>query len=106
MMNTQGEFVETVNVKRWPTERPLFVIVLLCAILLWILFTVSIVGSDLLEACGDNTEARDMIIAHKLGHWLSSAMLLKQSSCQMITKSISKCCWLSCMTSFRFPQSR
>lgn len=24
--------------------------------------------SDLLEACGDNTEARDMIIAHELGH--------------------------------------
>lgn len=24
--------------------------------------------SDLLEACGDNTEARDMIVAHELGH--------------------------------------
>src|SRR5258705_8404543 len=24
--------------------------------------------SDLLEACGDNTAARDMIIAHELGH--------------------------------------
>ncbi len=148
-MNAQEQFVETVNVRRWPTERPLFVLVLLCTIVLWISLAVSIVGivyaamlgifffvshvvfitylrgsavrlgpeqmpelydrvqqlslriglkkmpaayvmqaggalnalatklfssnfivlySDLLEACGDNTEARDMIIAHELGH--------------------------------------
>ncbi len=148
-MQSQKEFVETVEVRRWPTEKPLFVAVLLSAIALWLLLAVSIIGfiyaamigvfffvshvafithlrgsavrlgpeqmpdlyarvqqlsrrigltktpeayvmqaggslnalatklfsanfivlySDLLEACGDNTEARDMIIAHELGH--------------------------------------
>lgn len=148
-MTAQEVYVETVNVKRWPTEKPLFILVVLCAIAFWILFAVSIVGilyaamlgafffvshivfiahlrgsavrlgpaqmpelyervqqlsrrvglkkppetyvmqaggalnalatklfssdfivlySDLLDACGDNTEARDMIIAHELGH--------------------------------------
>jgi Zn-dependent protease with chaperone function len=149
MMNSQGALIEAVNVRRWPSETPLFVLVLLCAIACWIFFVLSIVGfayvvmigifffvshvafithlrgsavrvgpdqmpelheriqdlsrriglrkaptayvmqaggtlnalatkffssnfvvlfSDLLEACGDNTEARDMIIAHELGH--------------------------------------
>jgi len=30
--------------------------------------TFIVLYSDLLEACGDNTEARDMIVAHELGH--------------------------------------
>ena len=149
MMNTQGEMFETVNIQRWPSEIPLFILVLLSAIVCWIFFVLSIIGiayaimigiiffvshvafithlrgsavrigpdqmpelfdrvqhisrriglkkppvayvmqaggtlnalatkffssnfivlfSDLLEACGDNTEARDMIIAHELGH--------------------------------------
>jgi Zn-dependent protease with chaperone function len=141
--------VESVVVKRWPSERPLFAISLLVSIVLWILAVVSIIGiiyaaflgliffllhigfiahirgsavrlsqeqfpelhqrvarlavrlgmtrvpetfvmqgggalnafatrflganivvlySDLLEACGENEAARDMIIAHELGH--------------------------------------
>ncbi|MCK4838769.1 MAG: M48 family metallopeptidase [Desulfobulbaceae bacterium] len=148
-MDLQDELVEMVDVERWPTERPLFFLVLISSIVLWVLFTISIIGiiyagmlglfffvshvvfithlrgsairlgpeqmpdlydrveylsqrigldktpavyvmqaggalnalatklfsanfivlfSDLLEACGENTEARDMIIAHELGH--------------------------------------
>jgi Zn-dependent protease with chaperone function len=148
-MDLQHGLVETVDVERWGSERPLFILVLISSIVLWILFAVSIIGiiyagmigvflfvshvvfithlrgsavrlgpdqmtdlyervgylsqrvgldktpaayvmqaggalnalatklfstnfivlySDLLEACGDNTEARDMIIAHELGH--------------------------------------
>jgi len=140
---------DAVNVQRWPTETPLFVLVLLSAIACWIFLVLSIIGlvyagmlgifffvshvsfiahlkgsavrvgpdqmpelyerieylsrrvglkaaptvyvmqaggtlnalatkffssnfvvlfSDLIEACGDNAEARDMIIAHELGH--------------------------------------
>jgi Zn-dependent protease with chaperone function len=141
--------MQTVEVKRWPSERPLFILVLLSSLFIWVSLAISIVGlvyaalififlfishlafithlrgsairlgpdqmpelhervlelsrrvglkkapvayvmqaggmlnalatklfssnfivlySDLLEACGDNTEARDMIIAHELGH--------------------------------------
>jgi len=139
----------SIEVKRWPTERPLFFLLLVLSALIWMGLAVSVVGllyvlllglifflarvvfithlrgnavrllpeqmpdlfyrvaeisgqlglypipaayvmqaggslnalatrffasdfivlfSDLLDACGDNTEARDMIIAHELGH--------------------------------------
>ena len=43
-MDLQDELVETVEVERWPTERPLFFLVLISSIVLWILFTISIIG--------------------------------------------------------------
>ncbi len=143
---------ERIEVARWPSERPLFLLAMLVSLVLWVVLIVSIVGlfyaiifgvlffvmhlafvahvrgsavrlgpdqfpeihaaveriarrmglepipdvylmqaggalnafatrflgrhlvvlySDLLEACGDNTGARDMIIAHELGHVLA-----------------------------------
>jgi Zn-dependent protease with chaperone function len=141
--------LERVEIERWPTERPLFVVSALIGLVAWVVLIVTIIGglyalafglfvfflhvlfvthvrgnavrlgphqfpelfvnvrriagrmgmrrmpevylmqaggalnafatkflgtnmvvlfSDLLEACGDNTSARDMIIAHELGH--------------------------------------
>lgn len=149
MMDSNEIVNDAVNVQRWPTETPLFVLVLLSAIACWIVLALTIIGfvyagmlgifffvshvafiahlrgsavrigpdqmpelyervqylsrrvrlkaaptayvmqaggtlnalatkffssnfvvlfSDLIEACGDNAEARDMIIAHELGH--------------------------------------
>lgn len=148
-MDSHMKFDEAVTVERWSTEKPLFFLIVACAIGFWILFCLSIIGimyaallgafffvshvafiaylrgsavrlgprqmpelyahvlqlstriglkkapetyvmqaggtlnalatklfssdfivlySDLLEACGDNTEARNMIISHELGH--------------------------------------
>jgi Zn-dependent protease with chaperone function len=148
-MRTDETFTQTIEVKRWPSEKPLFILVLLCSALLWILLAATVFGilyaaliglfffvshvafithlrgsavrlgpdqmpalhervvqisrqiglrktpdvyvmqaggtlnalatklfstnfivlyADLLEACGENTAARDMIIAHELGH--------------------------------------
>jgi hypothetical protein len=40
------------------------------------------------------------------GFRMSSSMFLMQGVCQVIAKSVSKCCRLSPLPSFRFPQSR
>lgn len=148
-MTTSGQAVRgRISVDRWPTEMPLFMVVLLASIIIWVGLTVSVIGvvyaafiglfffmsrvafvsylrgsgvklgpdqfpslygkvqdlaramdmeppaaylmqaggilnafatrflgrdimvlySDLLEACGENDGARDMIIAHELAH--------------------------------------
>ena len=43
-MDLQDKLVEMVDVERWPTERPLFILVLISSIVLWVLFTISIIG--------------------------------------------------------------